>query len=123
MFNTPSPMLKSGRKTRLQISLVQKERNRKRKETLDKKKRKVVAPGDQPKKKAESSDRSKSLSASKTSKHIVPGARRSARAHRSNITPHSQNDTIIVSPDNHNDRDRTSKVGPSRDFRVIGSTA
>merc|ERR1712203_808944 len=66
MFNTPSPMLKSGRKTRLQISLVQKERNRKRKETLDKKKRKVAAPGDQSKKKADSSDRSKSLSASKT---------------------------------------------------------
>merc|ERR1712141_629432 len=83
MFNTPSPMLKSGRKTRLQISLVQKERNRKRKETLDKKKRKIAAPGDQPKKKADSSDRSQTLSASKTSKHIVPGARRSARAHKS----------------------------------------
>ena len=106
MFNNPSPMLKSGRKTRLQISLVQKERNRKRKETLDKKKRKVAAPGDQPKKKAESSDSSKNLSASKTPKHIVPGARRSARAHRayrSDMPPTSQNDTKIASNDNHNE--------------------
>ena len=104
-------MLKSGRKTRLQISLVQKERNRKRKETLDKKKRKVAAPGDQPKKKAESSNRSKNLSASKTPKHIIPGARRSTRAYRA-YRSNSQNDTIIASHDNHNEiTEQSTKIG------------
>ena len=38
MFNLPIQRLKSGRKTRLQIHLVKEERNKKRKETLERKK-------------------------------------------------------------------------------------
>ena len=101
MFNN-APMLKSGRKTRLQIYLVKEERNKKRKETLERKKNEAAAI-----KESKRQNLSHKTTKAKIQYEESPATRRSLRGTRPwtvlNLRNKIRQDLENISYDNHNE--------------------
>ena len=105
MFNLPMQRLKSGRKTRLQIHLVKEERNKKRKETLERKKHDAAAIRNSRKQYTPMQKNSTKINKKSKQQHIYE-PRRSLRGTRASNILNSASNIMIVDKsdiDNHND--------------------